>query len=130
MNPTVEQFIACINRQDVDGLFRLMTPDHLFVDSLGIEVRGREPMREGWRAYFAMVPDYHIAVSEHLQSGDVVALFGRAIGTYAPSGRLRTQNRWETPAAWKAVVRDGLIAQWRVYADNEPMRQLMCTAPE
>ena len=129
MNSTVAQFIACINRQDVEGLCRLMTPDHLFVDSLGMEIRGREPMREGWRAYFGMVPDYHIAVTDHLETGPVVALFGRASGTYAPGGQLRQQNRWETPAAWKAVVRDGLIAEWRVYADNEPMWRLMRTQP-
>jgi len=106
-----------------------MTLDHLFADSQGIEVRGREPMREGWRAYFAMVPDYHIAVTDHLENGPVVALFGRANGTYAPGGRILSQNRWETPAAWKAVVRDGLIAEWRVYADNEPMRRLIRTQP-
>jgi len=105
-----------------------MTPDHLFVDSLGIEVPGREPMREGWRAYFAMVPDYHITVRDHLESVPVVALFGRAGGTYVPDGRIVTEYRWETPAAWKAVVRDGLIAEWRVYADNEPMRRLMASS--
>lgn len=125
MNPTVAQFIEYINRQDVEGLCRLMTADHLFVDSAGTEIRGRENMREGWRAYFGMVPDYRITVSEHLQSADIVALFGRAGGTYSPDGRMLGQNRWETPAAWKAVVRDGLIAEWRVYADNEPMQRLM-----
>ena len=129
MNPTVEQFIACINREDVEGLCLLMTPDHLFVDSLGIEVRGREPMREGWRAYFAMVPDYHIAVTDHLENGPVTAMFGRAGGTYAPDGRISLENRWDAPAAWKAVVRDDLVAEWRVFADNEPMRRLMRTEP-
>ncbi len=33
--------------------------------------------------------------------------------------------RWETPIACCAQVRDGQIAEWRVYADNEPLRQLM-----
>jgi ketosteroid isomerase-like protein len=129
VNSTVAHFIACINRQDVEGLCRLMTANHLFVDSLGIEVRGREPMRGGWRAYFAMVPDYHITVTDHMESGAVVALFGRARGTYAPGGQDLTQNRWATPTAWKAVVRDGLVAEWRVFADNEPIRQLMRTNP-
>lgn len=125
MNSTVAQFVACINRQDVEGLCRLMTANHLFVDSLGIEVRGREPMRESWRAYFAMVPDYHITVTDQMETGAVVALFGRARGTYAPGGPVLTQNRWVMPAAWKAVVHGGLIAEWRVYADNEPIRRLM-----
>jgi hypothetical protein len=29
---------------------------------------------------------------------------------------------WKVPAAWRAVVRDGLIAEWQVYVDNEPLR--------
>ena len=32
---------------------------------------------------------------------------------------------WEIPAAWKAVVRDGLVAHWQVFADNQPVRKLM-----
>ena len=32
---------------------------------------------------------------------------------------------WEVPAAWRAVVQDGKIAEWRVYADNQPLRKLM-----
>jgi ketosteroid isomerase-like protein len=128
VNPAVAQFIACINRQDVDGLFRLMTPDHLFVDSLDIEVRGREPMRAGGRAYFAMVPDYRIVVTDHLETGPVVALFGRAGGTYAPDGGILADKRWEIPAAWKAVVHGDLIAEWRVYADNDPVRRLMASS--
>ncbi len=106
-----------------------MTPDHLFVDSLGVEVRGQEPMSAGWRAYFAMVPDCHITVTEHLEYGPTVALFGRAGGTYSPDGQVLPQNRWEAPAAWLAVVRDGLLAEWHVFADNEPMRRLMSAAP-
>ena len=127
MNPTLAQFIACINRQDAEGLFRLMTANHLFVDSLGVEVRGRETMRKGWEEYFSIVPDYHITVTDHMETGAVVALFGRARGTYAPGGQLLTQNRWVTPAAWKAVVHGGLITEWRVYADNEPMRRLIAS---
>lgn len=127
VNPTVAQFIECINRQDVEGLCRLMTADHLFVDSLGTEIRGREKMLAGWRAYFAMVPDYHITVSRHFQSEDATAFFGQARGTYSPDCQVLPQNRWETPAAWLAVVRDGLVAEWRVYADNEPIRRLMRT---
>ena len=125
MHPTVEAFIAAINRRDVDGLCRLMTADQLFVDSLGQEVRGREAMCAGWRAYFSIVPDYHIVATDCLQAGPVVAIFGPAGGTYSPDGRILPHNRWETPAAWKAVVRDDLVAEWRVFADNEPIRRLM-----
>jgi hypothetical protein len=35
------------------------------------------------------------------------------------------QNYWKTPAAWRAVVKDGRISIWQVYADNEPIRAIM-----
>jgi ketosteroid isomerase-like protein len=43
-------FVNAINRQDIDALMEMMTPEHRFVDSLGSVVEGREKMRAGWRA--------------------------------------------------------------------------------
>ena len=141
-------FVAAINRQDVEGLAELMTEGHRFVDSLDNVMEGRETMRAGWAGYFRMVPDYRVEVEEvywsarpgnadpsvrpPLRSGlpqddssVVVVLLGRAGGTYAPNGESRAENRWETPVALRALIVDGLVAEWRVYADNEPMRRLM-----
>jgi ketosteroid isomerase-like protein len=120
------KFVDRINRRDVDLLCELMTEDHRFIDSDGtVPVTDRDSMREGWRDYFAMVPDYRIDVEETVGSGDVVVLLGIASGTYAVDGELEPQNRWETPAAWKAVVRDDRVAEWRVWADLEPIRAVM-----
>ncbi len=119
------QFVERINRHDVDALCALLAGDHRFVDGLGNEVSGREKLREGWRAYFAWFPDYTIVVEHSFEQGDTVALFGRARGTYAAEGKPDPVRRWEIPAAWLAVVRDGLVAEWRVYADNEPVWKIM-----
>ena len=35
------------------------------------------------------------------------------------------ENTWLLPAAWRAVVRDGRIAQWQVYCDTEPVAAIM-----
>jgi len=118
-------FVDAINRQDVEGLAELMTPGHRFVDSMGGVTEGREKMRAAWVGYFRMVPDYSIVVEETYVAGPVVVMLGKAKGTYSTDGKLRAENRWETPAAWRAVVEGGLVAEWRVYADNEPMRELM-----
>ena len=40
-------------------------------------------------------------------------------------GRLEAENRWETPAAWRAVIEHDRVAEWRVYADLEPLRAVM-----
>jgi ketosteroid isomerase-like protein len=118
-------FMNCINAADVDGLCALMSKDHLFVDGLGNRLRGREAMRQAWAGYFRMFPDYRVAHEEIFSQGDVVASFGTAEGTYAAGGKLPKENHWSVPAAWRAVVRNGLITEWQVYADNQAARKIM-----
>jgi ketosteroid isomerase-like protein len=120
-----EEFIDAINQRNVDRICRLMTENHLFVDSLGGEFRGRDSMRHGWAAYFSMVPDYAIDIKESMADGQLVIATGMARGTYSPDGKLRPEDAWSTPAAWRAVVEGGCIATWQVYADNEPFREKM-----
>jgi hypothetical protein len=134
------EFVAAINRQDVDALAELMTDDHQFTDSLGNTARGRESMREGWKLYFQMVPDYQLQVEETYVNDSGVVMLGVAGGTYShafesvratgmptllPDGTSKVMNKWQTPAAVRAVIHDGLVAQWQIFADNEPIRKLM-----
>ena len=129
---TVAQaFLRAINRQDVDRLAELMSPSHRFIDSLGNLVEGRDKMRAGWAAYFRMVPDYAIAIEEYYPAGEtdpVVILLGVASGTYTRDGSLHPANQWQTPIAIRALIEDGLVTEWRVYADNDPIRKLMSAA--
>jgi hypothetical protein len=134
-------FIERINAADVAGLYELMTEDHIFQDALGERFIGREKMRHGWTQYFAMVGNYKVYVQNYFMNEDNVAMFGTASGSYpakasgnaattpgtspagtAPKG---TDGFWEVPAAWHVVVRCGQVAEWRVYADNQPLRKLM-----
>jgi len=57
--------------------------------------------------------------------GTSVAVFGAAGGTIAANGKLPPENKWRTPAAWLAVVANGLVNEWRVYADNKPVYEIM-----
>ncbi len=120
-----QQFIRAINRQDVDAMAELMTGEHRFVDSLGDVVIGSAAMRAGWTGYFRMVPDYTIAVEETYSDGPVVIMLGTAQGTYSTDGSLKPESRWSTPVALRAYIEEGKIAEWRVYADNEPIRKLI-----
>jgi len=119
------RFVNEINRHDLESVATLLSDDHLFVDALGQEVRGRDRCRDAWREYFGLFPDYHLAVREWFQNGRVVGLFGTASGTYAVGSELRAENRWRIPVACRAVVRDHLVAQWQVYADSEPVWKIM-----
>ena len=118
-------FVNEINRHDVTAMLALCSDDHAFTDALGQEVRGKERLREAWTGYFALFPDYRILIEDHLQSGVVVGLFGTASGTYSVDGELRPANRWKLPCAWRAVVRDGRVERWQVYADNEPVWKIL-----
>jgi ketosteroid isomerase-like protein len=125
----VLDFVAKINAHDVGGIIALMSPDHLFVDGLGATFRGVDQMRAGWKSYFAWFPDYAIEITEQFSRGDTVGLFGKARGTYAVNGKLERENSWEVPAAWRAMVRNGRVAEWQVYCDNDPVRKIMAANP-
>jgi uncharacterized protein (TIGR02246 family) len=125
----VLQFEHAINSRNPEAISGLMTADGEFIDSLGAHVKGTDRLRAAWAGYFKMFPDYSISHSEIFSHGDVVAVFGSAHGTLAPEGQIRKENFWTTQAAWRAVVKDGKIAIWQVYADNEPVRAVMRKKP-
>jgi ketosteroid isomerase-like protein len=106
-------FIAAINAHDADAIGALLTEDHLFVDAEGNEHRGRDAMHAAWRGYFEWFPDYAIDVERTVSVEGVTGFFGWASGTYSGNGR-----SWRLPAAWLAVERAGLVAEWRVYCDT------------
>ena len=118
-------FLDRINAHDVEGICSLLTSDHVFVDALGNKFSGVENLRKGWASYFNWFPDYAISHEDVLGSGQIVLLTGSARGTYAVGGKLPKENHWEVPAAWKAVVRNDQIAEWHVFADNQPVRKIM-----
>jgi len=122
---TVLRWLDLINLHDADQLANAMSADHLFIDSPGQSVTGREKMRAAWRGYFAFCPDYWVSHDEIFASGSRVAVFGAAGGTIAVDGRLPTENRWRASAAWLATVANGLVQQWRVYADNKQVYDII-----
>ncbi|HEX9202012.1 MAG TPA: nuclear transport factor 2 family protein [Acidobacteriaceae bacterium] len=111
-------FVAAINRHDTDGLVALMAPDHLFIDSLGNRVSDAKSMEAGWSGYFAMCPDYWIRTDDVVADGGMVLAVGEAGGSISGVS-------WQTPAAWKAVIRDGEVTEWRVFADNKPVYEIL-----
>ena len=121
----VEKFVERINDHDTDGLVALMSADHVFIDSLGNRF-ARPAIETGWRQYFATVPDYWIKVDHVVADEPALILFGIAGGTYVENqGVIRPDNKWETHAVWRVIVRDEKVSEWRIYADNEPLRERM-----
>jgi hypothetical protein len=103
----VHEYVARINAHDASGIVALCTADHVLIDSLGSRLSGLARLEQGWRGYFA-------------SAVGLVLACGLAAGTYAPSGAA-----WRIPAAWRAKVIDGRLAEWQVYADNKPVYEIL-----
>ena len=117
-DPTLAKWLAAINAHDVNSLTALMATGFLFVDSLGNRLQGAKTMEAGWQAYFAMCADYRIHTELVIGEGDTWLIAGDAAGTI-------DGQPWSTPAAWKVVVCNGQIAEWRVFADNKPVYEIL-----
>jgi len=109
----VVEFNAQINHRDLDGLGSLMTDDHEFIDSAGGSVLGKAHCLDAWRGFFEQFPDYLNHFTEMNARGDEVVVVGYSTCTYA---------LLDGPALWSAKVRDGKVAQWRVYNDTSEAR--------
>jgi ketosteroid isomerase-like protein len=114
----VRQFIDAINGGDVESIGVLMTEDHRFTDAAGNVYGGRENMVQGWGQYLSTFPDYHIEIEDIRGSGAAVAVFGYASGS-------ANGKPWRISSAFRALVRNAQVAEWRVYADIEPMLRSM-----
>ena len=123
----VDQFVEAINAHDLERLAILVAPGHRFIDSLGNVIVGRERVCEAWKHYFNMVADYRIAIEWMMSDLHAVSLFGLASGSL--SGPAGSPQAWSTPIAVRATVEGDLVAEWRVFADNEPVRAILRQLP-
>ena len=120
--------MAAINAHDVAAILAFLAPKFVMVDSLGNRLP-REQMPSGWKQYFSMVPDYWIKVQEEIADKNRIFLLGQAGGTYvAPGGAPQAENKWQSEAVWCATVSRGKLTEWRIWADNEPIREKMRAA--
>ena len=118
----VLQFVERINEHDVEGLIRLITPEHRFIDAQGNVIQGRENIRGAWQFFFEAVPGYWLKVEDFSREGDTVAVIGTAQGI-RPGEGTPEERCWRTPVAVWARVENEKVSEWRVFADLEPLRQ-------
>lgn len=121
----VKEYISRINNHDLNGMLEITSDDAVFIDSMGINTTGKRDMEKAWDMFLTFFPDYTILTKDVITKNGMVAVFGTAKGTVSTGGRILAENRFEIPASWTALVKDGKISKWRVYADNEPVRKLL-----
>lgn len=119
----IQSFIQQINLQSVEGICSLMTDNHIFIDNIGNEHKGKEKMREGWKSYFDMFPDYKIEITEMMHIENSFLLCGFAQGTFQNSKE--KEAYFKIPAAWKAIIEGEKIKLWQVFADTKAQFDVM-----
>jgi hypothetical protein len=115
---TFQNFVSAINSHNIEALTALMSDGHLFVDSLGNRVEGAARMQTGWRSYFTMCPDYWLRLDTVISEVGTFLAVGAAGGTI-------DAFPWRTPAAWKAIIHEGKVLEWHVFADNKPVYEIL-----
>jgi len=116
---TFYDFVSTINEHSAEKLYALMTDDHQFIDAQGNSVSGKDKMKAGWAGYFQWFPDYKIEITDIFIQGDTIAAFGFAEGTFKGIKTEQNKNYWKLPAAWKAVIENGKVKLWQVFADTK-----------
>lgn len=107
-----EQFVAAVNTHNVAAMATLITPGHCFTDAAGNELKGADTVLGLWTSYFSAFAGYHMALSETIVEGDNIAAFGTL------SGKIDSV-KWNTPASWKATIKDGKLSVFQLFADTK-----------
>jgi ketosteroid isomerase-like protein len=110
----VVQFDDFINARDIDGLAGLMSHDHVFIDTAGNSVTGKQSCLRAWRGFFDAYPGYRNSFESMGVDGSVVTIIGHSECPGVPI--------LEGPALWTAVVSGNRVAQWRVHEDTAEAR--------
>jgi len=108
------KFVEVINAGDSKALIELQTEDFTLIDMAGDVFRGRD----GWQGYFSAYPKYKIHVQHVLMSGKGVAILGKTTGSHVP-----TEVEEKETVLWTAEIRDGLVAEWRIYSDIQEAKK-------
>jgi ketosteroid isomerase-like protein len=121
----VIRFIKAINDHDIDEMVNLMSEDHVFIDAYGDKYTGKKVMKEGWKGYYSLFPDYGIEITEITENAMIIGLFGYANATYKNIKDASNSNFWRIPASWKAIVKNNKIKHWQVYCDYTKLNKII-----
>lgn len=116
---TVQQFVTAVNTHQLDKMSALLSNDHTYTDAGNVQHTGSQKAVEAWKAWFEWFPDYKLEIEQWLPAGDTVAVFGYASGTFHTLSGDTGAAHWRLPFAGKAVVKQGVLTAWQVYADTK-----------
>ena len=116
-------FVDAINTQDMDALTQLMGDKHIFVDAQGNFYEGCTALRNAWREFFFMFPNYQMYVEQIIEAQSMVVLIGSASGGYTACPN--DDDSWQLPTVWTAKIDNNRVQEWRMYADTTSVASAM-----
>jgi len=70
---TVLKFVRAINKRDIDGIHKLMSKDHIFIDMEGDIHKGKVEIN--WKEYFNIFPDYRINIEKIFHKNNNIYIY-------------------------------------------------------
>ena len=122
---TVQAMYDCFRQRDDDGFRRLCQPDLIWQQNEGFP-NGRvchgpdEVIRHVFDGNLMEWLGFGYAIERMLDAGDHVVVLGHYHGTHRVTGKAM-----RTAAAHVYRLRDGLISEFRMYADTESLWRAM-----
>jgi hypothetical protein len=110
----VNKFNDCINNQDLEGLSKLMSEDHVFIDRDGKSHGPKSYMVDGWKGFFDMFPEYKNTFDKFNVIENEVYVLGFAFWT---------KDEPYDPVIWRAKIQQNLIQEWQIFVDTPENRE-------
>lgn len=110
------QFNTSINKRDLEGLASFMAENHVFIDTEGHAIKGKNACVEAWQGFFQQFPDYKNIFKTVTSRDDLVLIIGYSTCSFEPLNG---------PALWTAKIQDDKVVEWRVYTDTEENRKAL-----
>jgi steroid delta-isomerase-like uncharacterized protein len=114
--------MAAEDRQDVEATVETFTEGCYYrVPGLGIELRGKDEIRQWYRETFAAVPDFRNADERYWEADRNVFFEAKIEGTHLDTwaGWAPTGRRFSVPILVRIpIAEDGLLEAEIVYFDN------------
>jgi predicted enzyme related to lactoylglutathione lyase len=120
-----ENFVLAINSHDANVISNYLSDDHIFIDAAGKKISGKDEVKKGWETYLKMFPDYQIIINSFNDKATVWLAEGTAEGTYRGISTVSGDNHFKIPAAWKAVIENGKVKSWQVFADTKIVNDII-----
>lgn len=111
------QFNECITNADLNGLYSLMTEDHVFCDTANNRIKGKDNnIIQAWEPFFNLYPGYRNIFENIVVRGSNVIMQGYSICSDGILNNVR--------AIWIAGIINNKVGSWCIYSDTKENREI------